>query len=257
MSKFNSPNPRIVDCFPFCQARLQKSCFQHFLLPPPRKNDLSTRRSSFQVSLLPCSAAFRLEYPLKPSRATVSRSLSAGSPSQHFTAIRQFLLTPPHITIYHPWVDKGNKSLGNHALPRRTGFPTVVPWSRFYGMGVVQACYPMARWMWSIMMWISWWEPLLKLNGALDSILHVNGAATFCEGKKGPTWSYRFMGGFWPNAFFFLGEGGVPAIELIIYKLGENLQMSGIVENSNAATKAFPCLRWYSQVTSVISKSFA
>ena len=65
------------------------------------------------------------------------------------------------------------------------------------------------------------------------------------------------MGGFWPNAFFFFGEGGVPAIELIIYKLGENLQMSGIVENSNAATKAFPCLRWYSQVTSVISKSFA
>lgn len=86
MSKFNSPNPRIVDCFPFCQARLQKSCSQHFLLPPPRKNDLSTRRSSFQVSLLPCSAAFRLEYPLKPSLATVSRSLRAG-PSQHFTAI--------------------------------------------------------------------------------------------------------------------------------------------------------------------------
>ena len=89
------------------------------------------------------------------------------------------------------------------------------------------------------MMWTSWWEPLLKLNGALDSILHVNGAATFCEGKKGPT---DLWGGSDLTRFFF-GEGGVPAIELIIYKIGENLQMSGIVEKNNATTKAFPCLR--------------
>ena len=220
MSKFNSPNPRVVDCFPFCQARLQKSCFQHFLLPPPRKNDLSTLRSSVQVSLLPCSAAFRLEYPLKPSLATASRSYKCWVP----------------VPTFH----------------RRTGFPTVVPWSRFYGMGVVQACYPMVRWMWSIMMWTSWWEPLLKLNGALELLQHVNRATVCFVRGIGPT---DLWGVFWPNEFFFWG--GVPAIELSIYKIGENLQMSGIVESSNAATKAFPCLRWYSQVTSVISKSFA